>query len=226
MRFLFLFSFVLTTLFSNSQIEEKHFIGGGFSPEACFRTIEGNLGAKNESYGFGFSSGLTYQYNIKWFVGLETGLYFSDKGYTVDYSPYSFGDQIDPRRGFIYNQGSQMNDVKLDMNLFYLDVPIKFNFYFINSWVKPFVGLGVLNNIYLTSGRDYRSYNRSSFMRSYGLQGVVSLGVDFNFSKAITFRIEPQFKHSIISVWNSSFQKEYPFSIGCMVGLYYRFGEK
>ncbi|MCB0479537.1 MAG: outer membrane beta-barrel protein [Crocinitomicaceae bacterium] len=223
MKHLIIIFLAFISFFSYSQETKRHLIGAGFSPEACYRTMGGGEPVPNiDVFAFGFTAGFTYQYNIKWWVAIETGVFYSDKGSGVDFSGLGFGDQIDPRRGFIYNTGDNIYN-KQKLNLVYLEIPVKFNFYFSKSKVKPFLGIGFLNNVFLMGGRNYTSYDRSSWLSPYNLQGIVSMGIDFDFSKSITMRIEPQFKHSIISIWKDSGNNgEYPYSIGCMVGLYYR----
>lgn len=225
MKYLLITILAILTFSVYGQDEKRHLIGGGFSPEATYRTIKGGNPPLNiDVFGFGYTVGVSYQYNLKWFAAIETGINFSDKAWFLNLAQLSFGDQVDPRRGFIYNSDSENGYGKYDVDMFYLEVPVKFNFYFTKSMVKPFVGIGLLNNFYLTSSR-LGGYSRSVSQLPYNLQWLVSAGIDLDFDKKITLRIEPQFKHSLFSIWNKDWVGEYPYSIGCMFALYYRFGK-
>ena len=217
--------FTLLTFTVFTQNEKRHLIGGGFSPEATFRTLP-NAGVfdEMESFGFGFTAGFTYSKQLQWYSSFETGLLFSIKSIKKDYTKLTFGDQIDPRRGFIYNDG----DLSMEFSgqHVFLEIPLKFNFYFTKSKVKPFAGIGISNGFFIGRMINYRVSNNANIPFILMMQGVVSLGVDFDFSNKITFRVEPQFKHAFFTVDGGGYiYKEYPYSIGCLVGLYYRFGK-
>lgn len=104
-------------------------IGINFSPDICFRTIKNNDGSSfselvveqrniRETVKFGYSTGFNICYNIKKFVGLETGIQYSNKGYKTKKQDLIFGPS-DP---------SLPNQSELIYNYHYIDIPIKVNF--------------------------------------------------------------------------------------------------
>ncbi len=115
MKQLTIFFLTLTSLSSYGQDKTEETptadfkrvqIGINISPDICFRTLKNNDGSsrsdifmklsnENETVKVGYTAGLNVCLNIKKFVGIETGIQYSNKGYQTKMKELILG-QPDP----------------------------------------------------------------------------------------------------------------------------------
>ena len=223
--------------FSFSQEEKKFLVGAYFNPEYSFRTISGDetnsmhqliLAARDtlEEADFGYETGVAFEYQIRWFSSIELGLGFSSKSFqsksvhvvSPTGAPYGY------KLGFLYQS-------------FYLTIPLKFRFSFLKKKIRPFASIGISTNIYLgnknLSRFEYddgsKEVNRKTQIQKEGgflpvnIQGLVSVGCDFDFEPGITLRIEPTYRHSLHSITEKEGIQGFFYSLGCSLSVFYRF---
>ena len=159
MKNLTLFLLTLTAFSSYGQDKTKETptadfkrvqIGINVSPDVCFRTLKNNDGSwssdlvvdqrnKMETVKVGYTAGLNVCFNIKKFVGLETGIQYSNKGYQTKKQDLIFG-QPDP---------SLPKQSKFVYDFHCIDIPVKANFTIGKKKVRFFTSVGVTTNIFI-----------------------------------------------------------------------------
>ncbi|CAN5124463.1 hypothetical protein BH09BAC5_BH09BAC5_18900 [soil metagenome] len=227
----FLTLFPLTTFCqSNDTTKTKRLsIGLTFSPDYCYRTLKPNASSKwiadirdtLEIPKFGFSTGLSLLFQLNKRVALETGLQFSDKGEKQKPVTLIWG-QPDPglptKNTFIYHYN-------------YLDIPIKVDYYILTTRLKFFVSGGLSTNIFLfqktTSILEYSDgHTKTNNSTGGGLSRinfavVAGLGINYDLTSRLTFKIEPIYRRSITSIVNAPI-KGYLYSAGINTGIYFK----
>ena len=220
MKQLPIFLLLLITLSSNGQNTDKKVstadfrrvqIGINFSPDICFRTLKNNYGRstsdliikrnnENEIVKFGYTAGLNVCFNIKRFVGIETGIQYSNKGYqtkTIDYTsgqPSPFA----PKEGqFIFN-------------FHFIDIPLKVNFTIGKKKVRFFTSVGLTTNIFIketqtsilkyTDRTDRNTKQTTYDYNRINISPTISLGIDYKINSRMNLRIEPTFRYGVLKI--------------------------
>jgi len=202
-------------------------IGISFSPDYCYRSLH-----PKSSYQFGtefrdtmevaklgYTTGLSLLYKPWDRISFETGLYFSDKGYKTKVIDLY---DINPPTHLAVNRA------KTIYHYYYLDIPIKLNYYLLKGKVDLFVSAGVSANIYLSSRAIFKledpeetqTTSSSGDLSQLNMAVLIGGGVDYEISNRLNLRIEPIFRHAITPVVDAPI-KEYQYSIGTNFGLYY-----
>ncbi len=237
MKTLLVIGFILLTFSIFSQEEKKFLVGAYFNPEASYRNLSVedsdiqfivDLRNRREISKFGFETGVSFEYRIKWYSSVEFGVGFADKGERTIINDFQFGDQP--------NNNDPGYDIRFVYHYYYLTLPLKFRFSFLKKNIRPFASLGVSTNIYLGSENEPLRYypdgkkerGESEWYKQEGFnavnfQGIVSVGCDFDFKPGITLRIEPTYRHSFHSISEKDFIQSYLFSLGCSLSVFYRF---
>lgn len=236
-----LFSIVLVGQ-SDTTKSKKLLIGLTASPDMCYRTLENNDGSVTSSMvidsrnsyeipKLGYSTGLSICYNAFKHVGFETGLHYSSKGEKYTNSNLTYGDMIDPRRGF-YTHGATATKVEIIYNYNYLDIPLRAIFTFGNKKVKFISSVGVTTNILISAtqksiitfenGDKERNTQKQQYsFKPVNLSPTISLGMDYGFSKKINLRVEPTFRYGLLKISDTPVTS-YLWSAGLNITCYYR----
>ena len=220
MKQLPLFILLLITLSSKGQNTDKKVstsdfkrvqIGINFSPDICFRTLKNNDGSstsdlvlrlnnENETVKFGYTAGLNVCFNIKKFVGIETGIQYSNKGYQTKMKDLVFGqpDPHTPKKAkFIYN-------------FHCIDIPVKVNFTIGEKKVRFFTSVGLTTNILIKETQtsvlvysDHTDRNTKPTSFDYNrinISPTISLGIDYKINSRMNLRIEPTFRYGVLKI--------------------------
>jgi len=184
-------------------------IGINISPDICFRTLKNNDGSstsdlvvklnnENETIKVGYTAGLNVCFNIKKFVGLETGIQYSNKGYQTKFKDLIFG-QPDP---------NAPNKAKLIYNFHCIDIPVKANFTIGKKKVRFFTSVGVTTNIFIKetstsvlvySDRTDRKTNPTNYdYNRVNISPTISAGIDYKINGRMNLRVEPTFRYGVL----------------------------
>lgn len=176
MKQVFLIVFISISIFSEGQIgtigdrmlDPNYFnkwnLGVDASFDIGFRNLKDNVSTETSSLLIssrndlefvkpGFTIGINIIRNIsdKW--ALSSGLHYSRKGYSSKIENLVFGDIIDPRQGFVYNESENFDAIQFNYHLNYIDVPLKATYLlgkqenkYDRKW---FAGLGVINSFFI-----------------------------------------------------------------------------
>jgi hypothetical protein len=217
-------------------------IGVNISPDYCYRTITNSTNTAFGSYIFesrnareiaklGYTAGVDIMYTISKRLSIETGLQFSNKGYSNKYVELTFGDPIDPRYGFTYSSGtvSQPVNFRFIYSYYYLDIPLRAIYSFGRNKIRFVTGLGITTNIFLIqktigvfdNGYEITSKSTNS-VRRINFSPTISLGGDYKINSRFNLRAEPTFRYGFMKtvdaplgdhLWNAG------FNISCYYSL-------
>lgn len=220
MKHLTLFLLVLTAFSSYGQeVTPPNFkrfqIGINYSQDVCYRILQNNDGSamsdlvidsRNdlEIAKFGYTSGLNICYNISSFLGVETGLQYSNKGYQTNELTF-VAAQPDP---------SIPESAKFIYSFHYVDIPVKVNFTVgIKRKMKFFSSVGVTTNVFIqeTSTTVYHYSDRTERHTSptnydykrVNLSPTVSAGIDYMINSRMNLRVEPTFRFGVLKIIDS-----------------------
>jgi len=238
-RLIILLTIIPLTTYSqkaDSIRTKKFYFGLTFSPDYCYRTLKSDNSKSSmfitdyrdttEIPKIGFTTGLNLIMEISKRIAIETGLLFSDKGEKTKAIS----------KKWISNSGQSLTSlpskVTANFKYYYLDIPIKVNYYLKTEKLKLYVTAGISPNIFLVErsiliyeyndGRISRNttFGNNGFSR-VNLAFIAGLGCSYDVTQKIFLKIEPTFRHSITSINNTPI-KGYLYSAGLNTGLYFK----
>lgn len=216
MRGLIIFIFVITSFCSYGQStvsnDFKRFqIGINFSPDVAYRILKRNDGSstsntmidwrnKNEVPKFGYTAGLNFGYNIKSFIGIETGIQYSNKGFQTKKQTLTF----DPLFGISSITYKSIEDFH------YIDIPVKVNLTIGKQKVRFFTSIGLITNILVQAtntsifeenGKVTKDTDKSTWdYNRINLSPMLSLGIDYKINNQMNLRVEPTFRFGALKI--------------------------
>lgn len=218
---------------TETMVNKNFFVGLTFSPDFCYRTIVQNdktmtdeqwNTAKNiedsvDTPKFGYTTGLAFGYQIGKRISLESGLYYSNKGYrTISIAT-------------LYDINQPPANARHIFSFSYLDIPLKANVILLDQKFQFVIGIGAALNILLkasekaipdnpttefpieTTEIDYE-YNKIN------LSPMASLGLLYHLSNRLSVRVEPTLRYSLINIDDDSYKSTHFWSTGLNVGIY------
>jgi len=232
---IFLTLFPLTTLCQSKDTTKTKRIAIGltFSPDYSYRILRPDATSKwradrrdnLEIPKFGFTTGLSLLFQLNRNLTLETGLQYSNKGektknYSLTWNTLSEHEDLalPTKNTFIYHYN-------------YLDIPIKVNYNILTNRLKFFISGGLSTNIFLfqktttileySDGHTKTNKSTGSGLSRINFAAVAGLGINYELTNSLTFRIEPSYRRSITSIINAPI-KGYLYSAGLNTGIYYK----
>jgi hypothetical protein len=221
----------LFSLTSYCQDKDRKFaIGVCFSPDYCFRTYSADDSLKwvidvmdsMEIPKFGYTTGLNFNYKISPRLDIDFGFKYSIKGYKTHWLKMIAAQPNDPlipdKILYVYNY-------------IYFDFPLKLNYLLLDKNLKLFVSGGVSTNIFqkeiFITSKKYNDgsvktdsvIDKSDYHQNVNFAALAGLVLDYNISDRLKLRLEPTFRYSINSVFDSPI-KGYLYSIGLDFGIY------
>jgi len=223
---LVLFFFLFNSIFCKGQNDKKGlYIGILGSPDYSNLNVSGKdkgfINSFNDmkSSKMSYSGGIGLLYRINNLVAIESGLFYSNKGFTLKFILRTI--EPDP----LYPDGST---IKHRYNFHYLDIPLKVNIYLLKKNVQLFLSGGIAGNVLLNAKEVTKIQNRkyafsnTSYYQSFGVSMLASVGVDLPLSSKTSVRIEPIFRRSITRANKDGEIKWYLYNTGLNLGLYYK----
>lgn len=231
--------YLIPTTFTEKTYPNHQF-GMAVSPDVSYRILLENKPTtwgiiedrnQHESSIVGLTAGLSYIYNFNRFWGLETGVYYSLKGYQRIENDLFTYDDYDPNVDIFVNTKT----ARFSYQFHYIDVPVKANFTIGTGRVKFVSSLGVVGGLLVTPRQvtrinyeDGGKHVSSSIpdikpdFNRFSIAAMVSVGMDFRFTDQINIKIEPVGRVAITPVVNSSYSiSERLYNIGLNVGVYW-----
>ena len=162
---------LLTSLNVTSQTEKpeirKFSVGVNFSPDYSYRRLHSDnpdydflINQLNdwEVPAFGFTTGLSARYLVNKKIELESGLQFSDKTYKFDINKDDF--EI-PDNGLYQPDDPAIPERQItNYHFYYLGVPLKLNYYFLQKRIRMYLTAGVSTDFFLdTQGKTTSIYS-------------------------------------------------------------------
>lgn len=196
-----------------------------FSPDYCFRKLKPDADSKwiadvrdtLEIPKFGYTVGFGFAYKINKKISVEAGVLFSDKGertkkYILENVP----------------SGQHATEYSFNFHNYYLDIPVKANYFILTGKLKLYVTAGVSVNVFLNqkitsittfanSDKRTTSKNDQGFSR-INLAYLGGVGIVYPINTKTTLNIEPIYSRSITSIINAPV-KSYLYSMGINIRL-------
>jgi hypothetical protein len=235
--------FVFLSFSAKSQTEEpkskKFSFGVNFSPDYSYRSLHSNnpdydfaMNQLNdwEVPAFGFTTGLSVRYLANEKFEFETGIQFSDKTYNFDVNKE---DYVTPNNGLNQTDDPAIPDRSVTKNHFYyLGVPIKLNYYFLQKRIRMYVSAGVSTDFLLddksmsfmkfSDGTElYKNFENDYDYNKISLSGLAGFGAETKLSQRFGIRVEPVFRYSFTPLLDE-FLKVKLYSAGLNLELFYR----
>jgi hypothetical protein len=203
---------ILGQAVSNIDKQKKIQIGISFSPDICYRSLFNQGGdwrdneiikVRNETEipNFGYHSGVSFCYNFKKWLGLESGVQFSNCCYATK---YIILHPLDP-------EPSLPDKIKTFYNNYYIGIPLKVNFSVGKKKVRFFSSLGLSVDLFLletqlaklkySDGRIVKDRQKPHNLYKKILMSIIAgAGLDYKISQRLSLRIEPVFRYDVINI--------------------------
>ena len=222
----------------NPTAEFKRFqIGINISPDVCFRTLCNNDGRsesdivvklrnEHETIKIGYTAGLNFCYNITSYLGIETGIQYSDKGFQhiqTEFYPDQPDDPMMPDKA-IFNY-----------HFHYIDVPLKANFTIGKKKVRFFTSVGLTTNFFITEIQsEILKYDNRKVIKNeptlfdykkINLSPVISAGIDYKINNSMNLRVEPCYRLGVLKIIDAPVSG-WLWNAGLNISYYYGFNPK
>lgn len=256
-RILFLSVFFLSIQSQHSVAQDstssnrKFQLGVFFSPDVCYRTLESNgevpildteynerlISMRNEREvpKISFTSGINIGFQVSPTFGIETGIHYSNKGFSTKMEVLNYGNMIDASRGFVYDNQSQTEPTKLKFvyNFEYIDIPLKLNITLGKKKIAFISSFGVITNLLIeastksvseyANGDKKRNTEKSNFeYNKFNISPCISAGIAYRISTRMSLRIAPAFQYGLIKIIDAPITG-YLFSGGLNIGYNFLF---
>lgn len=210
--------FLPITLFSQESVSpkfKKFELGYSYSADYSYRNIKSNETNRDiinlydtiESAKYGYTTGINGTYFKSNKLSFSLGCLLSDKG---EKSELFINSTI----------------IKLKNHYYYLDIPIKANYYFLKENNKFYVTAGISSNIFLFSTISNFSNEKAGKnninLNTVNFAALGGVGFDFSLSDSWHFKSELLYRHSLQPIMDSPIKRSL-FSIGLNFGFSYRF---
>jgi len=235
---LFLTVFVFHFSGSSQTItnSKKFSLGILFSPDYNYRYLhlendEINLvQLRNdlESARLGFSAGVVVRYQFKKQLAFESGIRLFDKGFKYELSK----EWVSADGTYIEDDPANPEELKSEDHLYYLGIPVKLNYYFLQRKISLFISGGFSTDFFL-SGKtklvmyfedrtETQKYDQDEDFNNVNFTGLVGFGLEANVFHRLQLRVEPIFRYSFIPVVNAP-MKGHLYSFGANIVLFRNF---
>ncbi len=238
---LIIFVFLSISVKSQTEVSKpkKFSFGVNYSPDYSYRSLHSNNSdydlAMNqlndwEVPAFGFTTGLSVRYLANEKFEFESGIQFSDKTYNFDVNKDDF--EI-PDNGLYQPDDPAIPERSITKNHFYyLGVPIKLNYYFLQKRIRMYVSAGVSADFFLDAKSKTimkfsdRTEIHEDFENDYdynkiSLTGLAGFGAETNLSQRFGIRVEPVFRYSFTPILDE-LVKVNLYSAGLNVIIFYQ----
>lgn len=203
-------------------------VGVFFSPDICYRTLQNNGGSStlnNEEIDgwinssnqleipkVSFTAGINIGYQVNTFLGIETGVHYSNKGYSTKMQSLNYGNMIDASRGFVYqSQPEEPTKLKFKYNFEYLDIPLKLNITLGKKKIAFISSLGVISSLLVeastksvseyANGDKKRNTEKSNFeYNTFNISPCISAGIVYRINTRMNLRVEPSFQYGMLKI--------------------------
>ena len=233
-----LFLFVLLNASAQNETPaeyKKIMLGLSFSPDYCSRVLKSKpsynsfVEERNDTEipKFGFTTGLNLLMRLDRKLDLESGIFYSNKGYKTQKQNLFWLDN---------NKDVPVN-YQVIYTYQYFDIPLKLNYYFITSRIRFFLTSGISLNIFnrqqIKLKLEEANGNRSSSLSqndlgfsSVNLELLTGVGMFYTLSDRMHLKVQPIYRTSLTSLTSSTMINEKLYSIGVDIGFYFTFKKK
>lgn len=198
-------------------------IGVLFAPEYDFRTVKSTdvVGdyllefSKDEKGRFGFTTGISIDYSIMKWLSFETGMMFSQKGYSKTMLLRE-------------NESEELFEGKFKLGFYYLTIPLKAKFYVWDvAAVRLYTSIGFSPDFYLSkkitlNGDNMDYYQDGSVLfNKVNLSFLGNIGARYDINSKMYLEVGASYKHALLPL-NDIKLKRNLYSFGLDISMFYR----
>jgi hypothetical protein len=239
--FLVILGFVLHL---SSLAQGEFALGFQASPNFTYRILRNNSGTdqtqdyidylnKREMASLGYRLALVGNVRLSERWILEAGFSFIRNRYVLNVEDLMFGDQVDPRRGFVY-EGASFDQYKLESEYLYAGMPVRLIWNFGTENIKVLIHLGLTPQVLLRDRFtqslylddevvDKNEIDNYEEIRSFNLSPFFGVGAQFRLNENFFLRAEGIARYGALNVSDNSPISTYLYSSELNIGVYYRF---
>lgn len=158
----------------------------------------------------GYSLGLNLGYQISKRFSINSGLFFANRAQSS-------------------KSASLANISNFKNNIYYLDLPLKFNYYLLYKKSKLYLTGGANFSYFLANNVSYRKesnnevlFSKGDELNSINIAGIIGIGIDVPIYKRWTFNFEVNYQHAFTPLLNTPIER-YLYSFNPTISLFYRF---
>ena len=140
---------------------------------------------------------------------VEGGLGYALMGYQLNMGQLTYGDMIDPNRGFIYETNDAPRAIRYSFH--YAELPLRLVFHYGKGRLRWISAAGLTTSYLLkststmvtvdTGGSTDRSTSESSYdYNTIGLFPTLSTGVSYALNDRMELRLEPQARYGVLRI--------------------------
>jgi outer membrane protein W len=193
-------------------------LGLSVSPSFSFRYLkaESDAQANSDYYDsiemphLGYSLGLNFGYQISKRFSINSGLFFANRAQSS-------------------KSASLASISNFTNNIYYLDFPLKFNYYLLSKKSKLYLTGGANFSYFLANNVSYRKESNNEVLSSKGddlnsinIAGIFGIGIDVPIYKRWAFNFEVNYQHAFTPLLNTPIER-YLYSFNPTISLFYRF---
>jgi hypothetical protein len=189
-------------------------VGVQASPDIAYRSLllvhrnpasENIIAARNhhDMQRLGFTGNFFVGYSFSERIALEIGAGYALRGWEIDISKLTFGDAIDPRRGFIYNTNDVLGPVREDFH--FIHVPVRATCTLGQGRLRFIGSIGAAADFLLRAQHvgfwngERRAQDMDGF-RALDLTAIASVGAAIRVWERNIIRVEPTFRHGLLNL--------------------------
>jgi len=236
MKSLALFVLLFSPFLSQAQSATagRFSIGVTIAPELSYRHVNASdstgwikdISNDVDIQKFGYSTGANILYSISSRLSVESGAFYTNKGWKTKEVPLINEYVQSPSNG----PGPVISgSIRAMYSFNYLDIPLKVNYVFLNKRVKLFATAGIVADIFLSSKRtafitEYGKERKSSVtdnnFNSLSLSATAGIGAAYSFTRHLSLRVAPTYTRMLTPILNAP-DKYYLWSAGLNIGVVY-----
>ncbi len=155
---------------------------------------------------------LGYALSDRWVI--EAGLGCTRLGYQskIDGDDLSYGDMIDPRRGFIYSTNDiPPASIRLIDDFYYVEVPLRLRMNLGKGRFRSTTAVGMAPAYliaansrsvftYADGDKEATNYDDTDQFLRFDLFATISTGVSYRLKERLEFRLEPMFRYGLLRI--------------------------
>lgn len=240
MKYFIFLSLLFLFIFPLKAQKSKFQIGIIGSADVAYRTLFLEKGRDDiafivdsrnsrETPKLGYSGGLSFSYSLNSHFMFISGVQYSNMGYKTKNSVFT-SDQVDPRRGFIYQPRSEHYDLRYVYNYDYVEMPLSLQYQLGKRKWKPSLSLGISPG-YLAGGKStvVRDFNNGDVERSryqmdlstanrFSVTPFANLRVNYQMNNLLSIQVAAHFRYNVVNLYDTTITESHwngGLQIGC-----------
>lgn len=157
---------------------------------------------------------IALRYRLSPLFSVESGIGYALMGWQqrIDVSALTFGDMIDPRRGFLYPTSDIIpSSMRLLDSYHYVEIPVQVSLHLGRSRFRSVTSIGISTSYlvryshtviteYADGSHHRSSTDQTSSFKQFGVFPTISSGVSYQVSDRMQLQMQPTFRYGVLNV--------------------------